>query len=753
MASVAVPDTGLTLHGSPDVERGAAKSDSKPAQVLALDLPDGMLDEILKSAGAGAKGVQLSLGRTPSLQYGHASREVVSGPEALRHEIYRGVSDDAGLSFTGVMTLRLEVRKTEEVTAGADAAMLALQNSMAALDKEKRSNQTLFVADNSKLPPALSKSAAAKAKNSSGLVKVNRAKLFDNATTRSLPTSPSLGAQRSPSLLSSSQPAVSAPQAPNPNQSKAQAVRTPLIHLLAIRPTTQQSLVRTTRCSKDAVRLVLDKVGKQVSPDGDWRLNDRIYKDLDVWKFRYPSPEDRQAAIDNAVSAFDRQRLSKGDPLWQLLLPREERGKGKVLSKLHHLHEGPMRLNNTPSIKVQRTGTDDVAATDVDKSEAPSGSDTADSNLAVGTSSRGEEMVRSLSSQPLAAKKKVSEREAISKRLLSHSKNPKKPAKATAGKSRDTKPSSTKRDTNHPWSTKIKSAEFVHDSDEDVSMEEPIGLGISQDVDVARPTSNDKGKVTTSTPAKSSADETNGPKSKAGASQAAPTKTSEKAKTPVSSSSSSSPSSPSSSPPKHPSSNKTSDFKGASESSQAPNPKKESTWTKTSTSPQKPSPLGSSPPTNVSEMEYEGYHASSSSSTSPSASQARKGLSTPTPLAPPKSEVKVAPRVTTEKTPTKRKAEDQSLGSAAKRHHQTNPTPSAGVNHDRSSSDSASPPAYSQTLTMARRFKSFHAKYRKLYQELSRVNDPPAEKMSHLMKMHERLASMKTGIFRAAAPV
>jgi RNA polymerase II elongation factor ELL len=81
-------------------------------------------------------------------------------------------------------------------------------------------------------------------------------------------------------------------------------------------------------------RKTLDRVARLTGKaDEEWALQDRAYKELDVWKFQY-SEEDRQAAITNAIHAYDRMRLPKDDPLWQKLLPADERGKGKVLSKL-----------------------------------------------------------------------------------------------------------------------------------------------------------------------------------------------------------------------------------------------------------------------------------------------------------------------------------------------------------------------------------------------------------------------------------
>jgi RNA polymerase II elongation factor ELL len=112
------------------------------------------------------------------------------------------------------------------------------------------------------------------------------------------------------------------------------ALRVPVIHLLARQPTTDASLAQTCRTSQNNMRALLPKIAKRSSPDTEkWQLTDKAYREINPFKFPYASPEDRQQAIDNAIKAFDRQRLEKDDKLWQILLPREERGQGVCLSR------------------------------------------------------------------------------------------------------------------------------------------------------------------------------------------------------------------------------------------------------------------------------------------------------------------------------------------------------------------------------------------------------------------------------------
>ncbi len=43
--------------------------------------------------------------------------------------------------MAGVISHKLEIKKAEQVIAGADAALLALQSNLAAIDKEKQSKK------------------------------------------------------------------------------------------------------------------------------------------------------------------------------------------------------------------------------------------------------------------------------------------------------------------------------------------------------------------------------------------------------------------------------------------------------------------------------------------------------------------------------------------------------------------------------------------------------------------------------------
>ena len=183
---------------------------------------------------------------------------------------------------------------------------------------------------------------------------------------RSLPTSPAISTTASPSL----NPTLSASQQAH---FRAKEQRFPIVHELAVRERTEEYLVKKWKGNKDDFKTTLEKAADYNSSTKAWTLRKNIWKELDVYNYGYESQEQRQQAIENAVKQYDRIRLAVSDLEWQKLLPVEERGKGKCLSKLQ---AGIVAKLPTPSstgapkIKVQKpegsqesgTGTDEPPA-------------------------------------------------------------------------------------------------------------------------------------------------------------------------------------------------------------------------------------------------------------------------------------------------------------------------------------------------------------------------------------------------------
>ena len=77
-----------------------------------------------------------------SLKFGGRSIDLCSTPQSFRQELYRSSSAEGNskLNYAAIMSHKLQVQQVERATKGVDAALLALQNNMAALEKEKKSN-------------------------------------------------------------------------------------------------------------------------------------------------------------------------------------------------------------------------------------------------------------------------------------------------------------------------------------------------------------------------------------------------------------------------------------------------------------------------------------------------------------------------------------------------------------------------------------------------------------------------------------
>jgi RNA polymerase II elongation factor ELL len=127
-------------------------------------------------------------------------------------------------------------------------------------------------------------------------------------------------------------------------------MRFALIHLLAVRPLSDQDIHHKTHIPKAQLASLLPKIADKQGLA--WELSSKPYKELDPWSFKYTSDQ-RTLAINHAIKAFDRARIPKDDKVWQNLLPKEERNKGKVLSRLHLTAErsdqaGTPGLDSTP---------------------------------------------------------------------------------------------------------------------------------------------------------------------------------------------------------------------------------------------------------------------------------------------------------------------------------------------------------------------------------------------------------------------
>lgn len=607
------------------------------------------------------------------------------------------------------------------------------------------------------------------------------------AATRSVSSSPAMTSAGS--APKTTKPLTSPSPVTDLKTLKLQAIRTPLIHLLAVRPVSEKFLSSQVGCTQQECLDILNKTGRLYTLDSSkWDLSDKGFKDLDIWRFPYPTPEDRQFAIDRAVKAFDRLRLARNDDLWQKLLPQNERGRGKVISKLQ-LGTGPIQHVAPPRINVQPTG--DA------KLEAMKPEEGSDRNDRLGpTDAQPKARPKS---QDAAQKSKTNQKDSLSKRLLS--KNPKAPQ---AVKARDGPPNTkkgTKKATANAHNNNIKSAEFVHESDEEMEDEDsaptkangtppwgsngqktsklptngvpsipantithkgqdskhtdvpPTTAAVAAKKSIAKKPVTTKAMATKPTTAKPIATKPDAAKPLA----AKPTNTK-----PVAAKSAAAKAAatklPAASPP-----SSIGTKKRISEASRAM--AKTLSRQQSSRSPFKPSPLGSSPPTNASDLENEGLGLPvSSNSSTPLISQSRQANgSTPTSFA--GSMRPAAKSIVDGSAMLKRKANDIDSGI----HNHVDPRTTGGSDYSpKRRKTSMSPPTSNPStvssrsisdsptttnhdrLMLAQNFKTDYAIYERLYKEVYAWRDAPTDKIKEVLKMHERLLGMKNLISNGA---
>lgn len=437
MAVLDLPDSGWSLsRDRPD------RDPPHPTQFMRLDLAQNTLDDLIQSL-RDDQPARLRLGKHQTLYYGSKSQPFHASPESHPSEIYSCSSaDKENLYFTGVLSHSLEVQKAKEATAATDQALATLEQSLNAFEKGKESKQTHIITDIDQVRAlkagdsrsSTGRQAALLARKPTSKVELEKDRLLKNAANRSVSSSPGLGASRSPTLPSAP---TSAPLTQSKDRLRLDALKVPFVHLLAIRPVSAKFLAEQTRAPLEDCLTLARKYGTESRDNREkFDLKDKTYRDLDVWKFPYPSQDDRDQAVKNAISAFDRMRISRSDKLWQMLLPKEERGKGKCLSRLD-LRTGPIKMTPTPRIQVSE---------DTAKDGCSTGHDTDRAN--------------GLTPRPEASRPAPKKQDA-SKRATKNKTNSTLTGRVTKKAERKVPPKPD---------GKFKSAEYVDDSDEDLEM-------------------------------------------------------------------------------------------------------------------------------------------------------------------------------------------------------------------------------------------------------------------------------------------
>lgn len=692
-----------------------------PPQVIRIDLIETVTKDILRSLKNNEQ-VRLRCGKKPTVQFGKKSISLVSSVDDFPSEIFtKPTNDTSPLYFSGRSSHLLEIQKAEEDTVGSDEALATLESTLRSIQEERASNETSLKGGKEDL-----KNAGRKGNRPSPLLSqgsaLRKEHFLGALNNKSTPSSPFLTASYSPKTGPTSAPLASGTW--TKERIRLDAIRIPLVHLLAVRPMTPKVICDQLHATKDDIDKLLDKVSwESKAGDGKRELKEKGYRELDVWKFRYRSQEERQKAIDRAIQAYDRMRVEKKDPLWQLLLPPEDRGKGKILSRLNFNKPAPSHATPKP----ERSGDD-------------------------GNESKTEMSDRDHGKTQTKKDKDTVVVQKPAKDKMASSKGPTKADGGGLSKVNESHQSQARHG-------KFKSSERIEDSDEEAEAAEE---NVAKPRDKATPTSKTNLKPTTKR--KPESDQLRSPKPRQPISS--PKKTIHKSSLSSSSSSSSSGNEKSRPNP----------INSSSKSLKLqPHQRAESTASRISprprhnSSPQKPSPLGSSPPTTSTDLDNSSSSKASNQSSAPSSPPSS------TDMPQPKQSNKYSPVISDKSrnvsrgrtpgiSPAKRKAGPTEDERPAKRpqpaathlvslpngtaEHIKRPTP-VRTDSERSSSPEKPGPNREDVIKDAKRFQQYYKRYKDLYDKISQIDEKERDDrdMGDLWKMHKRLKEMKADIW------
>lgn len=708
MTTFAVPPEGLPLsHTQLDLK--------EPQQIIRIDLKESICRDLLRAVKSN-ESAKIRFGRKPGLTIGTKHVSLHHSTNKFPQEIFSGSLDGKEPAyFSGKLSLSLETQHAREAIASTDHALANLKNTLKATQEERAASEA-GVLNNRLLKP------------------LQRPSPLSGGLLGSRPSSPFLGAAMSPRPGAGPTSAPLMPSLSKQDKIKLDAIKIPTVHLLAIEAQDPQVLANTLRVKRTDLDKVLEKVAR--SADGKKELKDRAYRDLDVWTFPYRSQNDRQAAIDRAVSAYDRLRVEKSDNLWQMLLAKEDRGKGIFLSKLNF--DKPLATGNlTPKLTERSTDGGSTEgksmASDLSnkRGKAPISKVTDSHPITKPTS---ESKAKSTASKdPL---KLIAAASKESKKSQSQSQSQSQPHQQPLLAKRDLKQKAAARvkdldedaDAGHSLSTKtaVSSKRSLKDdggapSEKRPSVSRPLSSTKQPTVSLSQPASSlngvDRGRLTPSTMAKT----------RSGADTSRPQNTSRP---------------------------------------------------RNGSSPAKPSPLGSSPPTNSRDADTtsnssKGTSQSSAPSSPPDSSelsQSKRRTYSPV-VTDTKSEkqvngsVKRKAETTSEQPPAKRQ---QVKKSEAEQKERFNSLPKSlaeevdkkpPVKRDSSESDASSTSdkivTKQHVIEEARRFHAYWDKYKDLHDRLSKERnaDRDEKDLDNLWKMHTRLKVLKEQIWKDWAKI
>ncbi|KAL5594302.1 hypothetical protein BROUX41_001244 [Berkeleyomyces rouxiae] len=348
MPPLKIHDTGFVLRDGLD----PAPNSKIPAQAFAITLDKNAIEDMIRCVQNG-KDIKLLMGKLPTLSYAGTSIRIPKTESPAPHDIYFTQPFDStrkARKIPVVSDLFTKPPKTQSPESRSatkpefDSPNNAVARTRAGSGGSKSPNldSDLETPQNSMARPGAARSNTATLGNAPPTdLKNNRHKnqLFRSADGLNLKgDSPS-------SSTKSASPAVES-SAHVKTQSileRNRLQRVVLVHELAVENQSTEYLREKWTGKTEDFETALHKAAELDSNTKTWTLSPNYWKELDVWNYDYESDEKRQKAINNAISRYDKLRLSPSADVWERLNPVEERGKGKCLSRIQaNLMKGPM---------------------------------------------------------------------------------------------------------------------------------------------------------------------------------------------------------------------------------------------------------------------------------------------------------------------------------------------------------------------------------------------------------------------------
>ncbi|KAL9618465.1 MAG: hypothetical protein Q9160_006843 [Pyrenula sp. 1 TL-2023] len=721
-ATFPVPRSGIELQPGQKHQDSSLPKPGKPPQAIALNLDQSTIHDLLKSLRQNER-ARLRFGRKQVIHWGDKSKQVYARPEVNPSELY--VSGDGNLEsyfFSGSFSHRVELEKPRENPSDGDEALAELTQSLNALKEEASSNEARILTNRDGLKAL---TGATKNRLSSHLsprpgqsVPLRREGLL-GSVNRSTNSSPHLNATKSPAATPNLGPTsapFSKPTVSTKEQVRLDAIKIPLTHLLAQGPQSLKSIVLKTRASQDDCQKVLVKYAQEtIKEQGQFKLRDKAYKDLDIWKFPYPTTKDRQSVVDKAISAFDRLRLARNDSHWQLLLPEEERGKGKCLSRLNF--DGKQQNVQPHASNTQKAANSSKSErkADVDKDAMP----------------KAASKISGVDG-PTQKKSTTTKESSISKRPNNATSKPSQPGKK-----------------NNKTQAKYKSSERIEDSDEDIDLSDGQ---VSETTQPKRQQANGVGRKAPPVTEKKPPASQKGDPSRS----AKPSTNNDRSRflsglngRPRAASSPQKPSPLASSPPTNATDMENSSKASPNSSAASTPPSAASINKAVSRQPPKAKPSSS----NSSQS-----NKSSTSITTSSRPAKRPADATTTSniAAPPPKRHQPNGISTSNLPPSSKPNKSQPNGNGHHSHHTntSSSTTSSSVSISGSTSSATEPPSpttpytFESLFELSKRFGVAYKAYETLHGKLEREEKPDAREMEKLLRMHQRVAEMKEEMSR-----